>query len=179
MSELKGKMAITCVVSETGITDVAFTSTKIPDHLRAQLETELRAGALELAANKSVGETVSFSLQCAYTVDDLLEASTGPRVTELQVGNESVTGEYIVRGCLTICILTLKNGFTVVGTSSCAAPENFNEEIGRHFALKDAERQVWPLLGFRLKDQLAKEAEVNDLVKSLAGDDDCGDACKI
>ena len=112
-------------------------------------------------------------------IKELLEASPAPRVTEHQVGSEAVTGEYIVRGTLTLCILTLKNGFTVVGQSSCAIPENFNEEIGRHYALKDAERQVWPLLGFRLKDQLAKEAEANDLVKSLAGDNDCGDACKI
>lgn len=111
-------------------------------------------------------------------IKELLEASQFPRVTEEQVGGESVTGEYIVRGTLTICVLTLKNGFTVVGTSSCASPENFNEEIGRHYALKDAERQVWPLLGFRLKDQLHKEKEANDLVAGLGGDDDCV-GCKI
>lgn len=58
---------------------------------------------------------------------------------------------------LTICILVLKNGFTVVGTSACASPENFNTKVGRAVARKDAERQVWPLLGFRLRDQLAAE----------------------
>lgn len=110
-------------------------------------------------------------------INELLEASPAPRVTEHQVGDEAVTGEYIVRGCLTICILTLKNGFTVVGTSSCASPENFNEEIGRHFALKDAERQVWPLLGFRLKDKLHAEQEANDLVSGL-NEGDC-EGCKI
>ena len=112
-------------------------------------------------------------------IKELLAASTAPRVTEQQVGGEAVTGEYIHRGVLTICILTLQNGFTVVGQSSCASPENFNEEIGRHYALKDAERQVWPLLGFRLKDQLHKEQMVNELSVGLGSlDGDC-DGCKI
>ena len=32
--------------------------------------------------------------------------------------------------CLTVCCLTLQNGFTVTGESACASPENFNAEIG-------------------------------------------------
>lgn len=56
---------------------------------------------------------------------------------------------------LTFCVLVLRNGFTVTGQSACASPENFNAEIGRRVAREDAVRQVWPLLGFRLRDQLA------------------------
>lgn len=55
---------------------------------------------------------------------------------------------------LTICVIVLKNGFTVIGHSACASPENFNAEIGERIARENAERQVWPLLGFRLKDSL-------------------------
>lgn len=58
---------------------------------------------------------------------------------------------------LTFCVLVLRNGFTVVGTSACASPENFKAEIGRRVAREDAVRQVWPLLGFRLRDQLAAQ----------------------
>jgi len=57
---------------------------------------------------------------------------------------------------LTICVLVLRNGFTVVGKSACASPENFNAEIGCRIAREDAVRQVWPLLGYALRDRLSK-----------------------
>lgn len=55
---------------------------------------------------------------------------------------------------LTFCVLTLRNGFTVTGKSSCASPENFDAEIGRNVARADAVQQVWPLMGYQLKEQL-------------------------
>jgi len=55
---------------------------------------------------------------------------------------------------LTICVLVLQNGFTVVGTSAVASPENFNTEIGRRLARERAVDQVWPLLGYELRNQL-------------------------
>lgn len=60
---------------------------------------------------------------------------------------------------LTLCVLVLKNGFTVVGKSACASPENFNAEIGRKVALDDAKRQVWPLLGYALRERLHSTQE--------------------
>lgn len=55
---------------------------------------------------------------------------------------------------LTICILVMKNGFTVIGKSAPADEQNYNEEIGRKFAREDAIRQLWPLMGFALRDKL-------------------------
>ena len=57
---------------------------------------------------------------------------------------------------LTFCVLVLRNGFTVTGESACASPENFNAEIGRRIARENAVNKIWPLLGFRLRDQLAR-----------------------
>lgn len=57
---------------------------------------------------------------------------------------------------LTFCVLVLRNGFTVVGTSACASPENFDAEIGRKIARDDAINKVWPLMGYALKDRLAQ-----------------------
>jgi hypothetical protein len=56
---------------------------------------------------------------------------------------------------LSICILVMKNGFTVIGKSAPASPENFNAELGRKFAYEDAVRQLWPLMGFALREKLA------------------------
>lgn len=58
-------------------------------------------------------------------------------------------------GRTTVCLLTLDNGYTVRGESSCVDKANYDREVGEQWAFKDAFRKVWPLLGFRLADQLA------------------------
>lgn len=55
---------------------------------------------------------------------------------------------------LTICTLVLANGFTVTGESACADPANFDEAIGRRLAKANAVNKVWPLEGYRLKQDL-------------------------
>ncbi len=55
---------------------------------------------------------------------------------------------------LTICVLVLRNGFTVTGESACASPENFNAEIGRKAARDHAVNKMWPLMGYELKERL-------------------------
>ena len=55
---------------------------------------------------------------------------------------------------MTLCFLTMRNGFVVVGKSAPASPENFDAEKGRIFAREDAIRQLWPLMGFALRDRL-------------------------
>ena len=60
-------------------------------------------------------------------------------------------------GLLTICVLVLKNGFTVTGESACAFPENFDNKIGQKVAREKAIEKIWPLLGFMLRDQLHEQ----------------------
>lgn len=60
---------------------------------------------------------------------------------------------------LTICVLILKNGIKVIGHSSCVRPEIFDAEIGRQCARRMAIDEMWPLLGFRLADQLVAAGE--------------------
>ena len=55
---------------------------------------------------------------------------------------------------LTFCVLVLRNGFTATGESACASPENFNAEIGRTIARKNAVEKLWPLMGYELKQRL-------------------------
>ena len=58
---------------------------------------------------------------------------------------------------LTFCVITLKNGFTVTGESSCASPENYNQEIGQKIAYDNAVNKIWPVEGYLLKEQLHRE----------------------
>ena len=60
-------------------------------------------------------------------------------------------------GLLTFCVLVLRNGFTVTGESACASPENFDAELGRKIARRNAVQKIWPLMGYALKEQLNKE----------------------
>lgn len=58
---------------------------------------------------------------------------------------------------MTICVLVLKNGFTVIGTSACAYPENFDAAFGQKLAREKAVEQIWPLMGYELKTKLASD----------------------
>lgn len=80
-----------------------------------------------------------------------------PRVTPADLDNEILAEQFhqFPGTTVTVCCLTLKNGFNVVGESAAASPENFDVDVGRKVAFNHAREKIWPLLGFRLKDQLA------------------------
>lgn len=56
---------------------------------------------------------------------------------------------------LTVCCLTLRNGYTVVGESAAASPANFDEELGRKIARQHARDKIWALEGYALREKLA------------------------
>lgn len=49
----------------------------------------------------------------------------------------------------TVCLLTLQSGFSVVGSSACISPDDFNPTIGRSEAVKHAANKLWELEGYR------------------------------
>ncbi len=56
---------------------------------------------------------------------------------------------------MTICALTLRNGYIVTGESAAASPENFDKEIGRKIARDNARNKIWALEGYLLREKLA------------------------
>lgn len=97
---------------------------------------------------------------------------TAPRITPAEVDAQIVGENYfrasdaatalgqpagIPLSCLTICVLTLKNGFTVTGESACASPENFDAELGRKIARDNARGKIWALEGYALRKRLSGE----------------------
>lgn len=84
---------------------------------------------------------------------------TAPRITPDHIDSVIVGEDYHVFGatCLTVCCLTLKNGFNVTGESACASPENFDAELGRKIAYRNAREKIWALEGYLLKERLAAE----------------------
>lgn len=81
---------------------------------------------------------------------------TAPRLTPDHIDNTIVAGQYHVfpGTTVTVCCLTLKNGFTVIGESACADSANFDEELGRKIAHDNARNKIWQLEGYRLRQRL-------------------------
>lgn len=118
--------------------------------------------------------------------DELIEKEiqarglTAPRITPADIENSIASEHYftaedgvgranrgqtsdggknpVALSLLTFCVLVMRNGFTVVGKSACASPENFDAELGRKIARQDAVNQVWPLMGYELRSRLHQAA---------------------
>jgi hypothetical protein len=59
---------------------------------------------------------------------------------------------------VTVCCITLDNGYCVIGESAAASPENFDAEIGRSIAYTNAREKIWALEGYLLKQRLYEGA---------------------
>jgi len=81
-----------------------------------------------------------------------------PRVTLQKIEDVIVNEQYHVfeNTTLTVCCLTLANGFTVTGESACASPENFDIELGKKIAMNNAKQKIWMLEGYALRERLAE-----------------------
>jgi len=90
----------------------------------------------------------------------IVETKTAPKVTEESIKARIKDVAYIGHGQLTICIITMKNGFMVNGVSAPASPENYDMEVGRRYAYNNAFKQLWQLEGYLLREHLSvTEAE--------------------
>ena len=79
-----------------------------------------------------------------------------PRLTPESIDRVIVNEDYHVfpGTTVTVCCLTLENGFNVIGESAAASPENFDEEVGRVISRRNARDKIWSLEGYLLKQQL-------------------------
>ncbi|MEM8971343.1 MAG: Gp49 family protein [Pseudomonadota bacterium] len=77
-----------------------------------------------------------------------------PKVTLEHIEDLITHERYEKYGTMTICLLTLRNGFLVSGESACASPENFDVAIGQRIARENAVRNIWPLEGYLLRERL-------------------------
>jgi len=57
-------------------------------------------------------------------------------------------------GLTTVCQLTLSNGWTAIGQSYCVDPAEFDAEIGKEIARRNAEDEVWKVAGYELMQKI-------------------------
>lgn len=106
--------------------------------------TEAECAAVAVAPRVSLDDIKNYiGAEYHFTADKALGAGI-PIVDPLKV--------------LSVCILVMNNGFSVIGKSAPASAENFNAELGRKLAYEDAIRQIWPLMGFALRSKLHEAA---------------------
>lgn len=83
-----------------------------------------------------------------------------PRLTPDLIDAQIVSEAYHVfpGTTMTVCALTLKNGFVTIGESAAASPENFDKAIGERIARDNARNKIWALEGYNLRTKLAQAA---------------------
>jgi hypothetical protein len=90
-------------------------------------------------------------------LDQAIAAQPYEKVTKASVEAKIAKVDYLVLpdSTVTLCNITLKNGYSVRGESACVDPRNFNVEIGKGLAYKQAFDRLWPLEGYLLAERRA------------------------
>ncbi|RAL57309.1 hypothetical protein BSK20_03475 [SR1 bacterium human oral taxon HOT-345] len=71
-------------------------------------------------------------------------------LTEKNITDQIQKVEYSKLGEKTaVCLITLKNGFEIVGTSACMKKENYDQEVGNKFAYEKAIDKIRELEGYK------------------------------
>ena len=85
--------------------------------------------------------------------------TTPTKVTREHLGKRIIAADYVVMpdGRTTVCQLTMQNGFTVRGESSCVSVENFNKELGEKYAYEKAFDAAWAFEGYLLAELRHRE----------------------
>jgi N4 Gp49/Sf6 Gp66 family protein len=101
------------------------------------------------------------------TIDSNEIPRVKPEDLEAQVINEQYYK--FPDSTVTVCCLTMRNGFNTVGSSACADVRLFDKDLGEQFARKDAISKMWPLLGYALRDSIHKAAIIDATYKACEG----------
>lgn len=96
----------------------------------------------------------SLTMLTNQELDAKLAAQTRPRVTLERIHSRIAKTEFLRNDLLTICVLTLVNGFKVTGESACVDAGNYDAMIGDKIARDNAIQKIWPLEGYALADRL-------------------------
>lgn len=104
------------------------------------------------------------------TTDETVEAEiiakglTAPRVTPADIEANIVDVETVKHVSLSgqvlrWAVITTRNGYAVTGRPSVAvSPANDDAEIGVAVAIANAKQELWPLMGYALKQKLSEAA---------------------
>lgn|ERR1700688_2089153 len=106
---------------------------------------EIMAKRRELTSTNLTEKDVETQIVSEFSMSAFDAFSKQPNVTDV--------AERALK-CTTICVLILRNGFPIVGSSSCAAPENYDHTSGLAEAKADAMVKLWLCEEYSLRNRL-------------------------
>lgn len=125
---------------------------------------EAQTEAAIVAAGKAAPRITPADIDAQITSEYFFTAREGVigafgEKPETVFGSRAVESMPPSLGVLTFCVLVLRNGFTVTGESACASPENFDPQIGRDIARRNARDKIWSLEGYQLRTRLHEQEQ--------------------
>lgn len=84
------------------------------------------------------------------------------KVTPLQIESLLAETDFEVKtfyNKVTVVVAKLPNGFTIVESSACVDPANYDEELGAEYCKKRIENKLWELEGYLLQEELYRSGE--------------------
>jgi hypothetical protein len=88
----------------------------------------------------------------------MIERVDNPLPIKVSVGDINAKIKYSTYQLLegtttTICQIMMVNGFSVIGTSACVDPKEYNQALGEKYAYEAAFDKLWELEGYLLKQR--------------------------
>ena len=89
-------------------------------------------------------------------LEKMIEKQEFPRVKRDDMEKKITKVDYLIlpNTTVTICNITLENGYSVRGESACIDERNFNMQIGQEIAFRNAFNKLWDLEGYLLTEKL-------------------------
>lgn len=86
------------------------------------------------------------------------------KVTKEGIERKIAKVDYMVLpdSTVTLCNITLDNGYSVRGESACVDKRNFNIEIGKGLAYKQAFDKIWALEGYALAERRLERSKCQE-----------------
>jgi hypothetical protein len=87
-------------------------------------------------------------------LDAAIASKPGEKMTKALIESRIRDVAYLrLNDTVTLCSITLDNGYSVRGESACVDPANYDQEIGEGLAHSNAFAKLWPLFGFLLAEE--------------------------
>ena len=121
---------------------------------KKELPLAMQPQPFDMAVNNAnrPKETAPVKHWMSINIEEEIAKLTAPYITPDHIENmiAKIDFHQFAGTTVTICCLTLTNGFNMVGQSACVSLANFNEKLGQKLAYEDAKRQIGRFEGYVL-----------------------------
>ena len=117
------------------------------------------------ARRPSFDNLIRISMILDVSLDYLIKGNMKNMISKEQILDKikKRTFTRLPSGKVTICELTLENGFTVIGKAAVVDIANFDQKIGESIAYENAVDQIWQIEGYLLQEKLFRDNHENQM----------------